>query len=486
MIDGAPGAGVPDVDPLTAARAYGNVYVRLRLGGNEPSHGRTSLDCPTGSVALLDSGIAYSEAGNLPPANGGDRGRYTLLPGEPRAVRVGRAAPCAQPFQCIDGLGRYSPARDQHLRHRLQTTVAPGAFTPGPAVHAEGHQDRHRARPGMLKALYGNLLNYEALPPGGILDQPITLWLAVQGANTTEGIQIVKVESRWQARFVDPDGELGSGDETFPAVKLSFDVPDTTWTPTGNEPIAFSVAAPAQIPELTLIGRGHSGDAGAVFPMWPYGSLFIRAETGRYGASIDCLEGSIRYRRPEHPVLEPRASQPGSADPGAGAGGRAAERRHGAAGSAGRYAITHKAGDAFATVPAVQSGATPPAVLPPTPPAKPAVAAKPSVRSTKLTVRKGKLAVRVACPATSPAPCTGTVRVRTSGKHRLRKGGKSKLVTLTASKRYTLAPGKSANVSLTLGEARSAARTRKSTELGAGSRHARAARRSRAKLTLQG
>ena len=29
--------------------------------------------------------------------------------------------------------------------------------------------------------------------------------------------------------------------------------------------------------------------------MWPYGSFFVRAETGRYGASIDCLEGVIDF-----------------------------------------------------------------------------------------------------------------------------------------------------------------------------------------------
>ena len=70
-----PAPGVPDVDPLTAARAYGNLYVRLRLGTN-----RTSLDCATGAITVLDSSIAYSEKGNLPAADGGDRGRYTVLP----------------------------------------------------------------------------------------------------------------------------------------------------------------------------------------------------------------------------------------------------------------------------------------------------------------------------------------------------------------------------------------------------------------------
>ncbi len=40
---------------------------------------------------------------------------------------------------------------------------------------------------------------------------------------------------------------------------LSYTVPPTTWTPSGNGPLAFSVAAPAQLPELTLVGFGHCG-----------------------------------------------------------------------------------------------------------------------------------------------------------------------------------------------------------------------------------
>ena len=87
VISGQPAPGVPDVDPLAAARAYGNLYVRLRLGTN-----RTSLDCATASIAVLDSSIAYSNKGNLPTADGGDRGRYTVLPAAaPRFAAVDAA-----------------------------------------------------------------------------------------------------------------------------------------------------------------------------------------------------------------------------------------------------------------------------------------------------------------------------------------------------------------------------------------------------------
>ena len=44
----------------------------------------------------------------------------------------------------------------------------------------------------MLKGLYANLLNYESLPAGGIVDQPLNIWVAIDGANTAEGVQIVR------------------------------------------------------------------------------------------------------------------------------------------------------------------------------------------------------------------------------------------------------------------------------------------------------
>ena len=63
----------------------------------------------------------------------------------------------------------------------------------------------------MLQGLYGNLLNYQSLPADGVVDQPLKVWVAVQGANTTQGVQTVLIEGRWSASFRDPDGVAGHG-----------------------------------------------------------------------------------------------------------------------------------------------------------------------------------------------------------------------------------------------------------------------------------
>ncbi len=53
----------------------------------------------------------------------------------------------------------------------------------------------------MLKGLYGNLLNYQSLPADGVVDQPLRIWVALQGTDTTQGVQTVLVEGRWRARL---------------------------------------------------------------------------------------------------------------------------------------------------------------------------------------------------------------------------------------------------------------------------------------------
>ena len=126
---GGTGAGL-DVDPLVAARAYGNVYVRLRLGTN-----RTSLDCATGSISILNSSIAYKEAGNVSVATGGDSGRYTVLAAAaPRFASVLPLA-TAKAFSCIDGLGRYVNRELNAYNIALRRSRA-GRLLARAAVHA--------------------------------------------------------------------------------------------------------------------------------------------------------------------------------------------------------------------------------------------------------------------------------------------------------------------------------------------------------------
>jgi hypothetical protein len=429
------GGGAPDVDPLVTTRAYGNLYWRLRLGAN----GRTSLDCLTGTATVLDSAIAYSEAGNAPVAEGGDRGRYTILGAA--APRFGVVTPRATPktFTCLDGLGRYI-GREINAFDMALSAPAPGRYQPGESYTLEGVEFTTPLPAVMLKGLYGTLFNYQSLPEGGVIDEPLRIWIALQGANTAERVQVALVEGRWQARFNDPDGVAGSGDETFPDVTLRYDVPDTTWTPTGAGPLSFAVAAPGQIPELTLFGFGHSGDAGAVFPMNPYGSIFVRAETGRYGESIDCLEGVIDIADPAIAWSNLGRMSPDSRIAEPVAPGAAPTGRTVAAGSQGRYSITHEPGAPFAIVPAVQAAPAPTPIAAPAP-----IAAKAAVRSSKLAVKQRRVAVSVGCTGSD---CAGTVKVVTASRYKL--GSKRRQVALTKAVKYSVAAGGRKSVKLAL------------------------------------
>ena len=431
VISGAPAPGVPDVDPLTTARAYGNVYLRLRLGAN----GRTSLDCLTGSVSVLNSSVAYSPAGNLPVADGGDRGRYTILPAA--APRFASVTPRVTPklFSCIDGLGSYI-GRELNAYDITVRTGNPGTYTAGSPYTLTGVRLDVTLSAAMLKGLYETLLNYSQLPPGGVVDQPLSIWVALAGANTVEGLRIVKIDGRWQGRFDDPDGVIGSGDETFEDVALSYAVPPSTWTPTGNGPLAFSIAAPGQIPELTLVGKPGN----QVFGMWPYGSLFVRAETGRYAASIDCLEGGIDFADISISRSNLGRRDPTLRIPTPVAAGAPPATTTVPAGSLGRYSITHEPSPPFAIVPTVQA-ATPP----PSPAPKPL--AKAAVRSSKLAVKRKRLSVSLGC-GDGIGPCTGTVRVRTTSKVTL--GKSRKQIDLTKAVKYSVAATGSKSISLAL------------------------------------
>ena len=424
--DGIWAGGGPDVDPLTTARPYGNLYVRLRIGET----GRTSLDCVSGVVAVQDSSIAYNAGGNTAAPNG-DAGRYFISTAA--APSFATVAPRATPksFSCIDGLGSFV-SRELNAYEIKFSAPAQAAYTPGQPLTLSGVKVDITLPAVMLQGLYGNLLNYQSLPAGGVVDQPLKVWVAVQGANTTQGVQTVLIEGRWSASFRDPDGVPGTGDESFPDVALSYTMPNSTWTPNGNGPVAFSVAAPAQIPELTLVGFGHSGDAGAVFPMNPYGSFFVRAETGRYGASIDCLEGSIDFAdtaiaRSNLGRLSPTVRIPTPV-----AAGAPPSTSTVPAGSAGRYSIVHQPSAPFAIVPAVQAAPAP-------------VAAKPVAAVKTATVKSSKLRISFTCTG---AACAGKVKAATTGRHRI--NGKLKKLDLTKSVKYSVAANGTATVSINL------------------------------------
>ncbi len=426
-----------DVDPLVRAFPYGSVYARLRIGNAAPSDGRTSLDCLSGSAYLLEPTIAYSEQGNVLPADGGDRGRYTVQASASGTFTSVTPEATLKRFQCVDHLGRY---RSREINGYDVGFAVPsvGVYEARKPYALRGATGRIVIHSAMVKGLYANLYSYRSLPADGRLDQPFRLWAAVRGENTTEGVQFLLVEGRWQASFVDPDGVVGSGDEVFPASTVTFDLPDSTWTPTGGGDVRFSIAAPGQIPTLTLVGFGHSGDAGAVFPMSPYGSVFIRAETGRYGASIDCLEGSIRVADPAIGFSNLGRNSPDVQIPTPVPAGSPPTGRTVPSGSAGRYAIAHTPGAPFAIVPAKVADAKP----------KPAPS-KPAIASRGLAIaRGGTLKVALSCPRGGPV-CKGTVKVQTANRVRLRRGARKRILVAGLGKRYTLAAGARTQISLT-------------------------------------
>ena len=90
VISGVPAPGVPDVDPLTD-----RPRLRQPVRAPAPRHQPHVAGLRHRRVTVLDSSIAYSDKGNLPPADGGDRGRYTVLPAA--APRFAAVTPLATP-----------------------------------------------------------------------------------------------------------------------------------------------------------------------------------------------------------------------------------------------------------------------------------------------------------------------------------------------------------------------------------------------------
>ena len=136
------GGGAPDVDPLTTARPYGNLYVRLRIGET----GRTSLDCVSGVVAVQDSTIAYNAAAT--PRRRRRRRRPLLHLGRCRAAFATVAPRATAEVVLVHRRPRQlRRPRDQRVRHRAHG-AGPGRLHAGPAAHAQRRQGRHHAARG--------------------------------------------------------------------------------------------------------------------------------------------------------------------------------------------------------------------------------------------------------------------------------------------------------------------------------------------------
>lgn len=130
---------------------------------------------------------------------------------------------------------------------------------------------------------------------------PINVWVVVKGTNTAEGTQTVQAKGYWTVNVQDTTpGSLaapagyGDGGHTVTVPDVTLDVPRSNWTPTGAGPVEFTIAPPGNAKPVQIESKGYD------FPGYnrpvtvkPFGSVFIRADTEAYGATNDCIPGTI-------------------------------------------------------------------------------------------------------------------------------------------------------------------------------------------------
>ena len=241
-------------------------------------------------------------------------------------------------------------------------------------------------------------------------------WIALRGANTREGTQVigpVSVTATTSAIYDESSQTIAAQPFAYTPPKLA----DTTWTGTGGD-IAFGQAGANAI----AAAKGQLPVGGGGSPVTVQGSAVVQATLpGGANFYMDCEPGETNVTRPE-----------------AGAGTTFNPL------TAGPFAGVQVAGEP------TNPGGTPPAGSGgPSGPAGGAALVAGGVASTALTAKAGRIAVRVRCAAGGPA-CAGSVTVRTRSKVKL--GTRTaRLVTLARSAKYALAAGTAKPVTLKLG-----------------------------------
>ena len=307
------------------------------------------------------------------------------------------------------------------------TASAPATATAGQPVTLTGEELEVKLREQLASdAAQVGLLPSSA---GGTPSTVVTkTWFAIKGTNTREGTQVigpVSVTATTTAYF----DEAGQSITATPFVYTPPKLPDTTWTATGGE-IAFSQAGPGAI--TAALGQLPVGGGGSNVTV--AGSAVVQANLPA-GANffMDCQPGETVVTRPQagagtslHPLtagpfatvaVAGPATNPGGAPPpgsgGAGAGGAGG----GAGGGGGGGGVTTLAAG--------------------------------RVLATALAAKRGKVKVRISCPA-GGAGCAGKLTLRTRAKVKLG-SRKAKLVTLARTVKYSIAKGKAKTLTLSLG-----------------------------------
>jgi hypothetical protein len=280
---------------------------------------------------------------------------------------------------------------------------------------------------------------------------PLDAWVTIAASNTVEGVQTLPVKGYWTVNIKDATpGTPGNPalyandavEATVPPVTLN--LPSSRWTPTGAGPVEFTVAQPGKLGIIQIESKGYDRPGyNTPLNIRPFGSVFVRAQTESYGASNDCIPGTVSLANPQVPTggqaglffldADPVNGDPQLGDPATPGSYATQGGVQKAIGVRGRF------GFAYTPLPAIATAA-----LPAVP--QPAVKA---VSFGKATSVKASKAGSVKLSVTNPNGAAAAYKVSAKTVSRYKVGKIRKLVTVASSKTTSLKPGAS-SVSLKL------------------------------------
>lgn len=383
---------------------------------------------PRGSVYILARlGDAQLGLDCLPGGFVGGGGNFSEIAAEPFAFVDVPA------FQCVNGAAppaglAVDPIDVELVRDPAtpSNVIAGGAFTTAPRV-------RWRIPNGYLQRLYDD----GALADGANAFSA-ELTVALAGSGMTVAGQLATAVAPPATIAVAGGGSsisTGSGPDLVGEAVLS----PTTWTAAGGAPVGIAAATPGALGALSL-------DGGALAAL-PYGSVYARVTlTPPSGPavrrSLDCVSATVSLANGAIAYSERGDAAPPQGDRG-------------------RWTLAAWTLDPFAVVP-VDPAPTPrvpprPPVDPPSSPVDPPAPSdppRPAVRAAtlaarSLTLRRGRVALALRCPARGAATCRGTARLLSAARLRPRRGARARRVVVARAVRYRAAAGRRVVVRLT-------------------------------------
>ncbi|MFA4929339.1 MAG: hypothetical protein WC558_12555 [Patulibacter sp.] len=292
---------------------------------------------------------------------------------------------------------------------------------------------------------------------------PINAWVTIEATNTVEKVQTVQAKGYWTVNVEDTTpGSLANpagfadGGHTVTAPPVALDLPRSNWTPTGAGPVEFRVAAPGHSGPAIIESKGYDR-AGYNRPVVtrPFGSVFVRADTEAYGASNDCVPGTIGIAdstiaaswwgntRPNADASNPDTSI-GSVDNPGFVLNNQGTAWNAVKGAAGRYSFAATTLPAFAAAP-LAPAPKPPVVEKPKAPTAPKLVSGALKKSKSNTVT-----LKLTNPNATAVKYKITVRTVSSYKVG---SGKSQKQSVVAGKTVNVGAGKTLSPSLKLSKA---------------------------------